>query len=101
VRCGEPKGPMTVFGYDYLEDHFGRERTAALALTSFEGVRGRPEEYAIEVLNFVDGRRGVQEIRDSVAAEFGPVPLDDVAGYLSALAEIKVIAEDPAVCITH
>ena len=101
TRCAEPKGPMTVFGYDYLEDHFGRERTAALPLTSFEGVRGGPEEYAIEVLNFVDGRRGAQEIRDSVAAEFGPVPLDDVAGYLSALAEIKVIAEDPAVCITH
>jgi hypothetical protein len=89
---------MTVFGYDYLEDHFGRERTAALALTSFEGMRGGAEEYAIEVLNFVDGRRGVQEMRDAVAAEFGPVPLEHVATYLSALAEIKVIAEDPAAC---
>jgi aminopeptidase YwaD len=98
VRCAEPKGPMTVFGYDYLEDHFGRERTAALALTSFEGVRGGPEEYAIEVLNFVDGRRGVQEIRDAVAAEFGPVPLGHVADYLAALATIEVIAEDPAAC---
>jgi hypothetical protein len=98
VRCPEPKGPMTVFGYDYFEDHFGRERAAALALTSFEGVRGGAGEYAIEVLNFVDGRRGVQEIRDAVAAEFGPVPLEHVAAYLSALAEIKVIAEGPAAC---
>ena len=98
VRCPEPKGPMTVFGYDYFEDHFGRERTAALALTSFEGVRGGAGEYAIEVLNFVDGRRGVQEIRDAVAAEFGPVPLEHVAAYLSALAEIKVIAEDTTAC---
>jgi hypothetical protein len=98
TRCAQPKGPMTVFGYDYLEDHYGPERSATLELTKFEGVRGGPEEYAIEVLNFVDGRRGVQEIRDAVAAEFGPVPLAHVADYLAALATIKVIAEDPASC---
>ena len=82
---------MTVFGYDYLVDHFGGERTAALALTSFDGVRGGGGEYAIEVLNFVDGRRSVQDIRDAVAAEFGPVPLEHVAAYLEALETIKVI----------
>jgi hypothetical protein len=96
ARCTDPKGPMSVFGYDYLEDHYGRERTAALALTTFEGERGGGEEYALEVLNFVDGRRGVQQIRDAVAAELGPVPLGHVASYLAALAEIGVIAEDPA-----
>lgn len=97
-RCAEPKGPMTVFGYDYLEDRFGTERAAALALTSYEGLRGGAEEYALEVLNFVDGRRSVQEIRDAVSAEFGPVPLGHVAAYLSALAEIKVVAARPAAC---
>ena len=25
VRNAEPKGPMTVFGYDYLVDHLGDE----------------------------------------------------------------------------
>jgi aminopeptidase YwaD len=96
VRCANPKGPMAVFGYDYLQDRYGRERTAALPLTSFEGERGGGGEYAIEVLNFVDGRRGVQQVRDAVAAELGPVPLKHVAGYLAALAEIGVIAVDPA-----
>src|SRR5262245_1821455 len=52
------------FGYDYLEDHLGKERASALALTSYEGPRGGGEEYAIETLNFVDGRRHMQAIRD-------------------------------------
>jgi hypothetical protein len=63
-------------------------------------MRRGAEEYAIEVLDFVDERRGVQETRDAVAAEFGAVPLEHVATYLSALAEIKVIAEGQA-CIAR
>ena len=34
------------------------------------------EEYAYEVLNFADGKRNAQEIRDAVSAEYGPVPLE-------------------------
>ena len=92
VRCPEPRGPMSVFGYDYFEDHLGKEAAAALALSSYEGLRGGGGEYRIEVLNFVDGRRSARAIRDAVAAEFGPVPLEAVAAYLEALARIKVIA---------
>ena len=91
VRNAEPKGPMTVFGYDYLVDHLGAERAAALALTDYSGLRGGGGEYAIEALNFVDGRRSVRDIRDALAAEFGPVPIEHVAAYLEALATIKVI----------
>jgi hypothetical protein len=91
VRNAEPKGPMSVFGYDYLVDHLGAERAAALALPSYSGLRGGGGEYSIEALNFVDGRRNVREIRDALAAEFGPVPLEHVAAYLEALAAIKVI----------
>jgi hypothetical protein len=91
IRNAEPKGPMSVFGYDYLEDHLGEERATALALPSYSGLRGGGAEYAIEALNFVDGRRSVAEIRDALAAEFGPVPLEHVAAYLEALAAIKVI----------
>jgi hypothetical protein len=40
------------------------------------------------VLNLADGRRSVQQIRDVVAAVYGPVPVDAVAGYLRALASI-------------
>lgn len=98
ARCAEPKGPMTVFGYDYLEDHLGKERASALALTRYEGLRGGSEEYALEVLNFVDGRRTVQAIRDAVSAEFGPVPVEHVTAYLAALQEIRVIGTAPAAC---
>jgi len=34
----------------------------------------------------------VGEIRDAVAAEFGPIPLDVVADYLKALEEAKIVA---------
>jgi len=91
VRNAEPKGPMTVFGYDYLVDHLGAERAEALALTHYSGLRGSGAEYAIEALNFVDGRRSVRDIRDALAAEFGPVPIEHVAAYLEALETIKVI----------
>jgi hypothetical protein len=91
VRNAEPKGPMTVFGYDYLVDHLGAERAEALALPRHYGLRGSGGEYAIEALNFVDGRRSVRDIRDALAAEFGPVPLEHVVAYLEALESIKVI----------
>jgi hypothetical protein len=91
VRNAEPKGPMSVFGYDYLVDRLGAEQAAALALPNHAGLRGGGGEYTIEALNFVDGRRSVREIRDALAAEFGPVPLEHVAAYLEALETIKVI----------
>ena len=87
-----PKGPMTVFGYDYLADHFGRERTGALKLLNYEGLRAGGAEYAYEVLNFVDGKRAAQDIRDAVSAEYGPVPLAYVVEYLRALESAGVIS---------
>jgi hypothetical protein len=98
VRCPEPKGPMSGFGYDYLEDHLGVERAAALPLLSHEGLRGGGAEYRLEVLNFVDGRSNVATIRDRVYAEFGPIPLAPVSSYLQALSEIRVIATQASAC---
>ena len=43
------------------------------------------QAYAYEVLNFVNGKRTAQEIRDLVSAEYGPVPLAMVVEYLRAL----------------
>jgi hypothetical protein len=97
-RCPEPKGPMSVFGYDYLEDHLGKERAATLPLLTHEGARGGGDEYALEVLNFVDGRRSVGTIHERVYAEFGPIPLTHVSSYLEALADIRVIATDARRC---
>jgi hypothetical protein len=90
-RNENPKGPMSVFGYDYLADHLGRPKADALALLQYEGLRAEGESYALEALNFVDGKRSVQAIRDALAAEFGPVPLEHVAEYLAALETIGVL----------
>jgi aminopeptidase YwaD len=91
-RSPNPKGPMTVFGYDYLADHFGAQRTASLKLLNYEGLRAGGAEYAYETLNFVDGKRNAQQIRDAVSAEFGPVPLPHVVEYLRALESAGVVS---------
>ncbi|MGH9804039.1 MAG: M28 family peptidase, partial [Candidatus Acidiferrales bacterium] len=85
------KGPVSVFGYDYLEDHYGRERAEALRLPKYRGLFGSGGEYAYEALNLADGRRTAQEIRDALAAIYGPVPLELVVEYLKALEEIKLV----------
>jgi hypothetical protein len=94
-RNAEPKGPMSVFGYDYFEDKLGREEARKVRLLSYRGLWGSGGDYAYEVLNFVDGERTAQEIRDAVSAEFGPVPLDLVVEYLRALEKIGVLKETP------
>ena len=84
-RNPEPKGPMSTFGYDYFVDHYGADRARSIKLLSYEGLRGSGGEYAYEVLNFVDGKRNAQQIRDAVSAEYGPVPLAMVVEFLRAL----------------
>ena len=91
-RKVEPKGPMAVFGYDYFAAEWAkRGHTTKPKLLEYEGLWGGGEEYAYEVLNFVDGKRNAQEIRDAVSAEYGPVPLELVVEYLKALEEIGVV----------
>jgi hypothetical protein len=83
------KGPLSVFGYDYFSDHFGHEKSQTIRLLSYEGLWGH--EYAYETLNFVDGVRSVADIRNALAAEFGPIPTELVEEYLAALESIQVI----------
>ena len=92
-RKTEPKGPLAVFGYDYLEDHAKAAGVATPKLLNYEGLWGGGEEYAYEALNFADGKRSAQEIRDAVSAEYGPVPLELVLEYLRALVKIGVLEQ--------
>jgi hypothetical protein len=93
TRTAEPKGPLAVFGYDYFADHAKTVGVATPKLLGYEGLWGGGEEYAYEVLNFADGKRNAQEIRDAVSAEYGPVPVEMVVEYLRALEKIGVVAE--------
>jgi len=91
-RRNEPRGPLAVFGYDYFEVEWAKRGYATKPkLLEFEGLWGGGEEYAYEVLNFADGKRNAQEIRDGVSAEYGPVEFEVVLEYLKALEEIGVL----------
>src|SRR6266480_4582234 len=92
-RNGKLTGPLAVFGYDYFADKAKAAGLASPKLLSFEGLWGAGEEYAYEVLNFADGKRNTQEIRDAVSAEYGPVPLELVVEYLRALEKMGVIEQ--------
>ena len=92
TRNPEPMGPASgLFGYDYFVDHYGAEKAAQIRLLKQEGFYNRESDYPYEVLNFVDGKRTVQEIRDAVSAEYGPVSLDIVLEYLKALESIGIL----------
>jgi aminopeptidase YwaD len=90
-RRAELKGPLSAFGYDYFDDHY--RSGAPPALMTYRGLRGSGGDYAYEVLNLVDGRRTVVEIRDAVSATYGPVLLNVVYEYLKALESIRVIEQ--------
>jgi aminopeptidase YwaD len=90
-RSSQAKGPLAVFGYNYFAEHAKAAGVATPKLLSYEGLWGAGEEYAYEVLNFADGKRNAQEIRDAVSAEYGPVPLEMVVEYLRALEKIGIV----------
>jgi aminopeptidase YwaD len=92
-RKAEPKGPVTVFGYDYFADHAKTAGIATPKLLSYEGLWGSGEEYAYEVLNFADGKRSAQQIRDAVSAEYGPISLELVSEYLRALEKTSLVEQ--------
>ncbi len=92
-RSPNPKGPLSVFGYDYFADHAKPAGVKIPRLLSYEGRWGAGEEYAYETLNFVDGSRNTSDITHAVSAEYGPVPLEMVAEYLTALEKIGVVEQ--------
>jgi aminopeptidase YwaD len=93
ARKTAPKGLLAVFGYDYFAERAKAAKVATPKLLSSEGLWGSGEEYAYEVLNFADGKKNAQEIRDAVSAEYGPVPLELVVEYLKALEKIGVVEQ--------
>jgi len=94
-RDGQPKGPMAVFGYDYLTDHLTAKKLPRPKLLDYQGLWGSGEEYAYETLNFLDGKRNTDQIRQAVSAEYGPVPFDLILEYLKALESIGVLKRVP------
>jgi len=95
-RVGE-FGPLTFQNDDVLRDRLGEERLHKILLLSagssrFVNVQDKSALYAYEIVNFVDGKRSVADIRDAVSAEFGPISVNIVSDYLNACEEAKIIA---------
>jgi aminopeptidase YwaD len=95
TRVGE-FGPLTYQNDNVLLSRLGKERYARIKLLNSEAtpllnVRDQSELYGYEIVNFVNGKRSVGEIRDAVSAEYGPLPLSLVLDYLDACAEAKVV----------
>jgi aminopeptidase YwaD len=91
ARNPEPKGPLSVFGYDYLADHLTSKNLPRPRLLDYQGLRGSGEEYAYEALNFVNGKRTAEEIRADLQMEYGDVSLDLVFEYLRDLESIGIL----------
>ena len=93
ARKAEPKGPVTVFGSDYVADHGKPAGVPTPGVLDYQGLWGSGEEYAYEILNFADGKRNAQQIRDRVSAEYGPIRLELVVEYLKALEKIGILEQ--------
>lgn len=95
IRIGE-FGPLTFQNDNVLLARLGKDRYSKIQLVNSEAtpmlnVRDQSELYAYEIVNFVNGKRTVGEIRDAVSAEYGPIPVSLVTDYLQACVEAGVI----------
>jgi hypothetical protein len=95
VRVGD-FGPLTYQNDNVLQARLTPERVAKIKLLNSEATpllntQDLSGLYAYEIVNFVDGKRSVGEIRDAVSAEYGPLAVDLVDGYLSACQEAGLI----------
>jgi hypothetical protein len=89
-------GPLTYQNDNVLKARLAPERLAKIKLLNSEATpllntQDLSELYAYEIVNFVDGKRTVGEIRDAVSAEYGPIPVALVSDYLNACQEAGVI----------
>jgi aminopeptidase YwaD len=88
------QGPMDGFGYSWFDDRLARAGLPRPALLARAADYGGPS-FGYEALNLVDGRRGVGEIRDALAATVGLAPVEEVAAYLDTLARLGVLEPRP------
>jgi aminopeptidase YwaD len=90
-RAKQPRGPLTVFGYDYLTEQLKKASIAEPRLLNYQGDWGAGEEYAYEALNLADGTRTAEQIAATLSFEYGTVPLPLVVEYLQALKRVGIL----------
>jgi hypothetical protein len=88
-RVNAYRGPIDG---DFLDKHIGGEGLGSLKLFK-SGQNKIMNLYDImyELLNFVDGKRNILQIRNAVSAEFQPLPLDAIEEYFRALEKAGIV----------
>ena len=95
IRIGD-FGPLVYQNDNVLRARLGAERVAKIKLLDSEAthllsLQSLSDLYAYEIVNFVDGKRSVGEIRDAVSAEYVPLSVELVSDYLEACREAGII----------
>jgi len=81
-------GPMNIYYYDYIAE---RAEPADLAIVRKVGSMPRGDVLLYEILNLVDGKRDIGEIKDYLVAAYEDVPVDYVTDYLKLLNKVGVV----------
>ncbi len=89
-------GPLTYQNDNVLLDRLGQARVDKIKLLSGSSrllhLQDRGALSSYEILNFVNGKRTIGEIRDAVSAEYSPIPIEVVADFLKACEEAKIVS---------
>ena len=85
VRNSNVKGPLAPNG-DWLLEQAGPS-AATIAIARLPN----SDDITYEIVNFIDGKRTITEIRDAVSAEFAPVDIKAVTEYIDLLAKAGAV----------
>jgi hypothetical protein len=84
------RGPVNFFRPEYGRDWM-IEKTGDPAFADKVRLARRGHYYLYETLNFVDGKRNLEEIRAAVGAEYGLAPVEEIEEYLRLLERVGVV----------
>ena len=85
IRNATVKGPLAPNGFWVMEKSGANSATIAI-------VRGpNNEDITYEIVNFIDGKRTISEIRNAVSAEFAPIELKAVSEYIDILVKAGAV----------
>ncbi|HEY7700521.1 MAG TPA: hypothetical protein VIE88_18985, partial [Vicinamibacteria bacterium] len=90
TRTSLVRGPVNFFRPEYGLDWM-IEKTGDPGFVEKTRLAKRGHYYLYETLNFADGKRNLEEIRNAVAAEYGPALLEEIEEYFRLLERVGVV----------
>ena len=84
------RGPVNLFRHQYGQDWLKEKLQDPDFLTKIRLAR-RGRYYPWETLNFADGKLNLGQIRERLAAEYGPAPLEEFEEYFRMLDKAGVV----------